>query len=241
MEFLALFPPLTLGFIAVVFCLTVYFHGPSYSSHTANNAPAVLTGIGIFGTFLGIAIGLLNFDASNIEQGVPALMDGLKTAFWSSIAGLLGALSVKFRHVMHVIRYNPAKANIQAATIDDLANSLDSIRKALSCEEQGGIQQQLIQSREDSNQRLETLTKEFADYQDKVTEANTKAFVTALESVLKDFNAQIDVQYGDNFKQLNEAVGNMACLATELFRTVTRIVRSTKNQYSSDYRSHYSI
>ena len=38
---------------------------------------------------------------------------------------------------------------------------------------------------------------------------NTKALIEALESVMRDFNAKINEQFGDNFKQLNEAVGRI--------------------------------
>ena len=38
---------------------------------------------------------------------------------------------------------------------------------------------------------------------------NTKALIEALEAVMRDFNAKINEQFGDNFKQLNEAVGRI--------------------------------
>ena len=38
---------------------------------------------------------------------------------------------------------------------------------------------------------------------------NTNALIRALEEVMKDFNAKINEQFGDNFKQLNEAVGRV--------------------------------
>ena len=51
----------------------------------------------------------------------------------------------------------------------------------------------------------------------------------ALESVIKDFNEKISEQFGDNFKQLNEAVGaqlewqqehkEQVRVLTEAFRT----------------------
>ncbi len=47
------------------------------------------TVLGILGTFIGIALGLKDFDTNNIEQSVPPLLAGLKTAFLTSIFGIL--------------------------------------------------------------------------------------------------------------------------------------------------------
>lgn len=44
--------------------------------------------LGILGTFTGIIIGLLNFDTESIDTSIPVLLDGLKTAFITSIVGM---------------------------------------------------------------------------------------------------------------------------------------------------------
>jgi ABC-type transporter Mla subunit MlaD len=43
----------------------------------------------------------------------------------------------------------------------------------------------------------------------KLAESNSKALIIALQEVIRDFNTKITEQFGDNFKQLNEAVGAM--------------------------------
>jgi len=40
-----------------------------------------------------------------------------------------------------------------------------------------------------------------------MAENNSKALIEALQEVIRDFNAKINEQFGENFKQLNEAVG----------------------------------
>ena len=79
-------------------------------------APVFLTSLGIFGTFVGIVIGLLDFELKQINGGIVGsdiaqngqgrlginqsqivgLLEGLKTAFISSIAGLGASLFFKF-------------------------------------------------------------------------------------------------------------------------------------------------
>ena len=58
--------------------------------------PTILSSLGILGTFMGIAIGLYAFDVNNIDKSVPTLLEGLKLAFVSSIAGIIFTIIKKF-------------------------------------------------------------------------------------------------------------------------------------------------
>jgi chromosome segregation ATPase len=42
-----------------------------------------------------------------------------------------------------------------------------------------------------------------------MAENNTNALIEALEGVMRDFNTKINEQFGDNFRQLNEAMGKI--------------------------------
>ena len=42
-----------------------------------------------------------------------------------------------------------------------------------------------------------------------MAENDSNALIEALEEVMRDFNSKINEQFGDNFKQLNEAVGQI--------------------------------
>ena len=55
------------------------------NEHLFDFIPHLFPTLGILFTFLGIAIGLWNFDSNNIEKSIPELMNGLKTAFLVSI------------------------------------------------------------------------------------------------------------------------------------------------------------
>ena len=54
--------------------------------------PSAVSTLGVLGTFLGITLGLLCFDTTDIPQSIPQLLDGLKTAFFTSLAGMIGSL-----------------------------------------------------------------------------------------------------------------------------------------------------
>ena len=201
METLLDLTTITWSLVALIALLTLWYHGPAYSRETVNSAPSILTGFGIFGTFVGIAFGLMGFDSSNIEASVPAMIDGLGVAVWSSVLGILGALSIRLRHSIFAIRNNKKQPAIANVTVADLDRSLHSTNEQLLS--------QFAALRQENESNHEALLVSNRDYQDRVVQANTDAFVSALSKVMEDFNSRIEVQYGDNFKKFNLALGHL--------------------------------
>ncbi len=70
--------------------------------------PSMFTTIGILGTFGGIAYGLWFFNPEDIEKSIPTLLQGLKTAFFASIAGI--ALSIIFSKRISFVKNKNEKA-----------------------------------------------------------------------------------------------------------------------------------
>ena len=57
--------------------------------------PGVMTGLGILGTFIGLSLGLENFNtgsATEISESIAPLMNGIKVAFHTSIYGMILSL-----------------------------------------------------------------------------------------------------------------------------------------------------
>lgn len=202
------FSLLTTLLILVIVLLTVYFHGPVFSVHTAHNAPSILTSLGIFGTFLGVAIGLMNFDTANIQASVPELIGGLKTAFWTSIAGILGALSIKFRFALTTIR-KANKISKQGASLEDVVSEMNAVARQLTSSKNDNFADAMVAAQVATRLSIEDMSRGMAQFQVNMTDANTQALVKAIEHVMSEFNAKIDQQYGDNFRKLNESVGKM--------------------------------
>ena len=78
--------------ITFVFILAVVFSWQVKQPRFTAYASALMTSLGILGTFVGIVIGLLNFDTQNIDGSIPNLLNGLKTAFMTSVYGMVGAV-----------------------------------------------------------------------------------------------------------------------------------------------------
>lgn len=62
------------------------------NDHLYDAIPTVFTTLGVLGTFMGIYFGLQEFETDNIDGSIEALLDGLKTAFKTSIVGIIAAL-----------------------------------------------------------------------------------------------------------------------------------------------------
>ncbi len=78
--------------ITSVFVIALFFSWRVTQPKFTAYAAALMTSLGILGTFIGIVIGLLNFDTQDIDGSIPALLSGLKTAFITSVYGMVGAV-----------------------------------------------------------------------------------------------------------------------------------------------------
>lgn len=106
-------------FFLVWFGFSVYWINKLYRRKNPNVVnpylyeaiPGVFITIGVCGTFTGVFVGLWNFDTDKITDSIPFLLEGLKTAFATSISGLF--LSFIFGRISQSVLY---KVEIQTAT-----------------------------------------------------------------------------------------------------------------------------
>ena len=105
--------------------------------------PNVFTTIGILGTFVGIYFGLRTFDVNNINESIPALLEGLKTAFTTSIWGII--LSLFFGKISQVV-LRSAELKLPPKPTDELAALQE-------------INDNIIGSRKENDKNLQTLNK----------------------------------------------------------------------------------
>ena len=179
-------------FIFALFSIALFRHFTSRRdrpSLIASASPALLTTIGVLGTFVGIFIGLVNFDVGNIDKSVPLLLEGMKVAFVTSILGMGSAVFLRVTYAAV-----PRKALAESVGPEEIYSVLTDIRDGQNTTREG----------------FENLTSEFRQFAETMAEDNSKALIEALEQVIRDLNTHIyllNEQFGENFKQLNEAVG----------------------------------
>jgi hypothetical protein len=207
--YFATLPLQTQIFVGCIALLTVYFH-VRYNDQSVNFGPTILTTTGILATFVGIAVGLADFSASDVQQSVPALIAGLKTAFWGSIFGVGGALTIKFRQlIIGNPRTTIGTGDEGRVTAEDLAQLLKNIQQSLVGSDDSTLITQIKLARQENNDRLDALKRAQIEALEKLSELGSKQLIEALKDVIRDFNNKLTEQFGENFKQLNDAVGKL--------------------------------
>lgn len=223
----------TVFFVGVIALLTIYFGHIRFSRFSLVYGPEILTTVGIMGCFLGIAMALLNFDADNVQKSVPLLLQGVKTAFFASLAGVSGALYLRFLH--HVRK--PPKATdpalVKAASLDDVVTSMLALRQGLVGDEQGTLLTQMKLQRQESKDKLDELVREFKNFSTHMVENNQKAIIEALKQVISDFNENLTEQFGENFKQLNAAVENLV-IWQQQYKEELEQIKAAQERAASD-------
>ncbi len=195
------------------------------------HTPNLLTSIGILGTFIGIVIGLLGFDSTDIDASIGPLLDGLKTAFITSLAGMFLAVFFKILDSAGFVTRPEADGVPEAATPEQIMASMIRQEQALTRlvtsiagDEESTLISQIRLLRSDASdnakalaEQIKTQSTKFAEFQTKLWEelaivsetlskSATEQVINALKDVITDFNTNLTEQFGDNFKRLDDSV-----------------------------------
>lgn len=93
--------------------------------------PTLISTLGVLGTFYGITVGLLAFDTADLDKSIPGLLDGLKTAFFTSLAGMIGSmiLSAFISHKQDEKEGGISDINQAAGTICQAVQQMSELNK----------------------------------------------------------------------------------------------------------------
>lgn len=126
-------------------------------------APALLTSLGILGTFVGIIVGLMRFDSAHIDASIPQLLDGLKTAFITSLAGM-GSAVFKLLTTTFLVAPPQKFEEVTGAGPEDILRvflkqqqTLQNLETALAGPDDASLIGQLRRWREDQRDRRQAL------------------------------------------------------------------------------------
>jgi len=226
---------LVMGAIAAVFIAALFFTKKNKHSEFVHYAPTLLTTLGIFGTFFGIVLGLLEFNQHDIETSIPPLLAGLKTAFITSLMGIFASLVLKTLSTFSFLQPKQKEETASEATPEAILAAMQAqvdetkmLKEAIVGNEESTLFGQLKilrgdindnaklaqqNAKEQTQQQQETF-EEFSeklwlklqDFADTLSKSATEQVIEALKQVIVDFNNNLTEQFGDNFKRLNEAV-----------------------------------
>ena len=173
----------------------------------SNAAPGLMTSLGVTGTFVGIVIGLLAFDVLAIDESVPGLLEGLRTAFITSVIGLAASIVFRMgRTVVSETEMDSDAAEDPVALLRKIAIASERQAEALGGDRSDSLSNQIKLLRSGQSDGFDAQIKAFEDFAEQMAENNSKALIEALEEVISEFNTKLNEQFGDNFKQLNQGV-----------------------------------
>ena len=190
--------------------------------------PSLISTLGVLGTFLGITIGLLHFDTADLNASIPHLLEGLKTAFFTSLAGMIGSLflSRTVSRLYDKLDKGTSDINIAAAQITQAVNQM--------CQTivQNTQQQTSVQSA-----FYNTVNQVLAQIQSVQTnlDNNTSQILTLQSAETSDVNAIVKAGQETNelLKISKDAIVTINETTTETNRNVGEIVSITGRMASA--------
>jgi hypothetical protein len=164
---------------------------------------SLIVSLGLLGTFTGIVLGLWDFDTHEIRSSVPQLLDGLKTAFITSIAGMALSIALGAYERMH----SPAEA--KATEPSQPPQSQEPLLRSLISEITQLRQQLQEQSASQHRETLQQMRRGFDTLDATMAQSGAAAVIEALQSTMSEFNDHLVESFGENFQALDSAIGKM--------------------------------
>jgi hypothetical protein len=180
--------PETVFFIVLIFIFFIFLN-LSFNRRAIMQGPTILTTFGIFGTFVGIAIGLSEFDTTNVRDGVPALLAGLKTAFWASVFGVGGALCLKLRVFIMGSGEDDDVERHAEASVSDVVRALQDLNLSIAGRHEDSLLTQIKLVKQSSNAGLAALRKALGEMEDDAASPD-------VETMTGTFDDEAPVQFG---------------------------------------------
>ena len=153
-------------------------------------APALMTSLGIFGTFCGIFVALYEFDLAN-ENGFQEFLDGMKTAFVTSLLGIAFAIASR----MFWSRPGSGEKSRHPEQREILEH-LEAIKQAIAGDGDSSMVTQMREMRKENREGFEKL--------DGLSEAIRDALVKNLQKLMK----QLQTILGEQLKEQMENLVN---------------------------------
>ena len=118
--------------------------------------PDILTSLGILGTFIGLVVGLKDFEPSNYEamtSSVSSLVDGIKVAFLTSIYGL--SLSLVFSYALK---------SAYASLTDSMSEFMDYFHNLVIPSAEAETRNIMVNYQEEQTKAIQKMTDQFSEH-----------------------------------------------------------------------------
>lgn len=179
-----------------------------------NLIPGTMTGLGILGTFIGLTVGLQNFNtgtAAEITNSIAPLMAGIKVAFHTSIYGMIFSLVFNFVYKQVLedayneldIFLNVYGLYVTSDAEADNASNMQILLQKLPDAISQKVGEKIAEVLEPAFEKINLTMETFAD---KVSENQMEGVSEIVNSFVSEMNSSL----GDSFKNLGEVI-NETC------------------------------
>ena len=216
--------------IGLAFCSGLLFAITNKFSSVRTFIPSFIATLGIFGTFLGIFLGLSHFDSNNISASIPELLDGMKIAFFTSLIGMFGSVMLKFSYSFVEDLKSKGSAdpliclqNIEVSSQNvtkSISELNDTLKSCFKSDEEYSlvsqvklIRQELIDSRRETKET-------FIDFSEKFSKMASESIVEELKKVVDKFNAMLNDLVLQSFKDLKKSTEQLNAWQTDYKDTI---------------------
>ena len=193
-------------------------HGPG-NAGLAELIPNLLTSLGILGTFMGLSRGLssLNFaDSTQLIQGIPDLLSGMRFAFGTSVAGI--SCSLVFNMLNRISQGSSYRA------IDDFVTSFtqlamsrpldNDVQMIIQNQDRNfmlqGINDKLVDRLADTVSRSISMTMNpVAELMDRFLVGTTRNQIEGVNHIVGRFLSEMDRSLGNQFSSLARTMSDL--------------------------------
>ena len=201
--------------------------------------PDILTSLGILGTFIGLVVGLKDFEPSNYEamtSSVSSLVDGIKVAFLTSIYGL--SLSLVFSYALK---------SAYASLTDSMSEFMDYFHNLVIPSAEAETRNIMVNYQEEQTKAIQKMTDQFSEHlansfekvitpsfrkmnqsMDILTETMAKGQEEMMKGLLSDFLSNMRENFQLQFDDFNQALESMTQAQKEMTEATKELYKETE-------------
>lgn len=211
--------------------------------------PGLMTAMGILGTFLGLAIGLTNFDFSSSQslgESIQIFISGINIAFYTSIYGIVISIYMnsfynsveerfeeklmKLEKCFDKLGMNQSEQSMWARLYEEersQTRSLDQLNKEFASHLADVLGERLSKSFNMTNSNIQNLMGQIHERENSALEQMAGSFLKNLNSSIQSDYASMAETVGNlekNFQTLGESVGYLSQWQKEMTDEIRKFV-----------------
>ena len=219
--------------------------GEMVSSKLIPAIPALLTGLGLAGTFLGLTLGLF---AYNPNEGTEGIIAGAKTAFITSLAGILLSLWVnyydkttvkvikeKLRELKNILYplFPQIKLEETFISIENYNKNINDAMGELAEKIGNKMQEGMIEATSKMNSEISSALEKLISSTQTWGERVASGSEGVLSSLISEFNDKIGANASSQREMLEEAAGKMATVVSSLDEMMKKYNETTNESFEN--------